>query len=370
MFMRIIVTGGGTGGHIYPALAMARGLKEARPEAEILYVGTRHGLEARIVPSTDIPFKGISGAGLKRGRWAQNLLALAQTAQGFIQAWKLLREFRPQVVVGTGGYASFPLCWAAGCQGIPVILHEQNAFPGLANRFLSRKARAVCLTFKEAAAYFPSKVRTVVTGLPIRPEILKADRSRCRQELGLKEDTFCLLVVGGSQGARSINKAMLPVLSYWAGREGVFIWQMTGPREFEPYREQVKSSGIVLGKCGNIILEPYIYHMEKALAAADLVVGRAGASFLAEVLARGLPSILIPYPYAAGQHQEYNARAVAQGGAAVLIRDEELKGGRLLETINSLIANPQRLKYMALRARTLARPQALEEIVEVILEHI
>ncbi|QGP92924.1 UDP-N-acetylglucosamine--N-acetylmuramyl-(pentapeptide) pyrophosphoryl-undecaprenol N-acetylglucosamine transferase [Neomoorella glycerini] len=368
--MRIIITGGGTGGHVYPALAIARGLHQARPEAELLYIGTARGLEADVVPRAGLPFATITVQGLERRRIWKNVPALAKIIRGLGEAWFQVRRFRPELVVGTGGYVSGPVCLAAALQGIPVVLHEQNAFPGLTNRLLATMARAVCLTFPEAAGRFSRRARLVTTGLPVRPEILRADRSVSRQQLGLREAQLFIVVVGGSQGAKSINQAMLPVLKELAGRPAVSILQVTGRRDYEVYLQQVRERGIDLDKYGNITIKPYIYDLEHALAAADLVIGRAGASFLAEILARGLPSILIPYPHAAANHQEYNARAVARKGAAILILDRELKGGRLHQAINHLLADRGRLQAMAAAAVRLGRPDALEAILEVILAEL
>ncbi|MDN5344236.1 MAG: UDP-N-acetylglucosamine--N-acetylmuramyl-(pentapeptide) pyrophosphoryl-undecaprenol [Clostridia bacterium] len=366
--MRVTITGGGTGGHVYPALAIARGLQQARPGVELLYIGTARGLEADVVPRAGLPLATITVTGLERRQVWKNVPALARMAQGLGEAWLLLRRFRPDLVVGTGGYVSGPVCLAAVLLGIPVVLHEQNAFPGLTNRLLASRAKAICLTFPEAASRFPRRARLLTTGLPVRPEILQADRQASRQQLGLKEDQLLVVVTGGSQGARSINQAMLPTLKARAGDGRVRILLVTGRQGFDAYLQQVREMGIDVDKYGNITIKPYIYDMEYALAAADLVIGRAGASFLAEILARGLPSILIPYPYAAANHQEYNARAVARKGAAVLIPDRELKGGRLHQVLNELLADRGRLQAMARAAAGMGRPHALEDILQVLFK--
>ncbi|HBT48132.1 MAG TPA: undecaprenyldiphospho-muramoylpentapeptide beta-N-acetylglucosaminyltransferase [Peptococcaceae bacterium] len=365
--MRVVVTGGGTGGHVYPALAIAQGLKRAEPEAEILYIGTRRGLEADVIPRAGFPLETITVRGLERRRIWKNFLALALLGRGTVEAYLLIRRFRPHVVVGTGGYVCGPVCLVAAALGIPVVLHEQNAFPGMTNRWLARIARTVCLTFPEAAKFFPRGAELVTTGLPVRPEILRADRAEARKRLGIGPDDIFILSVGGSQGARSLNRAILPVLQFYSGQPSVRILHVTGRQGYEALKEDARRFGIEVGKNGNITIEPYLYEMDVALAAADLVVGRAGASFLAEVLARGLPAVLIPYPFAAANHQEYNARAVASQGAAVVIRDHELRGGKLLRTLQSLLAEPSRLKAMAEASLRLGRPDALERIVERIL---
>ncbi|SMB94339.1 UDP-N-acetylglucosamine-N-acetylmuramylpentapeptide N-acetylglucosamine transferase [Thermanaeromonas toyohensis ToBE] len=365
--MRVVVTGGGTGGHVYPALAIAQGLLKARPGIEVLYIGTHRGLEAEVVTRAGLPLATITVQGLERRRLWKNFQALARLGRGIWEAYKLLRCFQPQVVVGTGGYVCAPVCVVAAALRIPIILHEQNAFPGLTNRWLARVARTVCLTFPEAKKYFPSRVELITTGLPVRPEIISADRGKARAELNLKPDQFFILIVGGSQGARSLNQAALSLFRAYQGQPSLKILHVAGRQDYERLKAQAEEWGIQLDKNGNITIVPYLHDIHIALAAADLVIGRAGASFLAEVLVRGLPTILIPYPYAASNHQEYNARAVAKQGAAIIVRDSELTTGKLLRTVESLLADPEKLKRMAQASARLGRPDALEKIVTKIL---
>lgn len=365
--LRVVVTGGGTGGHVYPALAIAQGLLKAKPGIEILYIGTDRGLEAEVVTRAGLPFATIKVQGLERRRLWKNFKALARLGQGLWEAYSLLRLFRPQVVVGTGGYVCAPVCMVAAILRIPVILHEQNAFPGLTNRILSRVARTVCLTFPEAKKYFPSRVELVTTGLPVRPEILATNREEARAKLKIGPDQFFILIVGGSQGARSLNYAALSLFRAYQGRPSLKILHVAGRKDYEQLKAEAAKLGIYVDGNGNITIVPYLHDIHLALAAADLVIGRAGASFLAEVLVKGLPAVLIPYPYAAGNHQEYNARALAEKGAAIIIRDNELAAGKLLRTVESLLADPERLKKMAQASARLGRPDALEKIVDKIL---
>jgi UDP-N-acetylglucosamine--N-acetylmuramyl-(pentapeptide) pyrophosphoryl-undecaprenol N-acetylglucosamine transferase len=334
----------------------------------ITFIGTERGLEADVVPRAGFTLVTIAVSGLERRRIWRNIPAIVQISRGLGQAWLQVKRLRPGVVVGTGGYVSGPVCLAAALQGIPVIIHEQNAFPGLTNRWLARLARRVCLTFPEAAGHFPRRTRLETTGLPVRPEILAAGRQACRQQLELEADQLLVLIVGGSQGARSLNRAMLPLYSRLAGQRRVVFLHITGRRDYGGYLEQLQDLGIDLEECGNISIKPYAYDMEQLLAAADLVIGRAGASFLAEVLARGIPSILVPYPYAAANHQEHNARAVAAKGAAILVLDRELKGGRLTRVVQTLLDDTGQLQAMAAAASRLGRPEALGAIVKIVLE--
>lgn len=365
--MRVVVTGGGTGGHVYPALAIAQGLLKAQPGIEVLYIGTNRGLEAEVVARAGLPLATITVQGLERRRLWKNFKALVRLGQGLWEAYRLLHRFRPQVVVGTGGYVCAPVCMVAAALRIPIILHEQNAFPGLTNRLLSRVARTVCLTFPEAKRYFPSGVELITTGLPVRPEIISTDREKARAQLNIKPDQFFILIVGGSQGARSLNYAALSLFRAYQGQPSLRILHVAGRQDYERLKAQAEKSGIYLDEDGNITIVPYLHDMHIALAAADLVIGRAGASFLAEVLVKGLPAILVPYPYAAGNHQEYNARAVARQGAAIIVHDNELTKGKLLRVVKSLLADPEKLKKMAQASARLGRPDALDKIVARIL---
>lgn len=362
--MRAILTGGGTGGHIYPAIAIAKALLKNFPGAEILYVGTEKGLESKIVPQEGLKFRAVTAEGFDRHSPVQSLRAVAKLAYGMGQAMKIVRDFAPQVVIATGGYVSVPVAYAGSRAGIPLILHEQNVIPGRANLFLARRARAVCLTFEESASYFRRGPEVVVTGLPVRPEILAAERDLSRKTLGIDPQKFVILAIGGSRGARRINTAVAGIATVLGRDPRVFIAWSTGEAGYE-------EACRMLGKeTGHIRVMPYIYDMASYLAAADLVIGRAGATFLAEILARGLPSILVPYPYATQGHQEKNARLVAKKGAAVVITDSELTAGRLGRTIEELLLNRTELQDMAQAARKLGRPEAAENIISVIASAI
>ncbi len=362
--MRMLVTGGGTGGHIYPALAIARGIREKYPGAEILYVGTARGMEADIVPKEGFAFQAVTVEGLPRRISPRALVTFGKSLLGIKQAFALLKSFSPDVVIGTGGYVCGPVVLAAALSKIPTLIHEQNAYPGITNKLLARMVSRIMVTFPESVKYFSSQNHITVTGLPIRPDILTAVRETGVKRLGLAGDKFNLLVFGGSRGARSINKAMVEVAGYFAGRTDLQIILVTGMPGHEETLTELAAAGISLDKSGNIMVKPYLYHMEDALAAADLVVCRAGAATLAEITALGLPAILIPYPYAAENHQEYNARALTGREAAVLIKDSELTGVLLRQTINKLLADRPLLAKMAAASLAIGRPQALAEIIK------
>lgn len=360
------MTGGGTGGHIYPALAIARGLQNRFPGIEILYVGTNRGLEADIVPKAHFPFRAITVSGLERKLALSNLKVLWQAFEGYREAAQIIKEFKPNVVIGTGGYVCGPVVLAAARRGIPTLIHEQNAFPGVTNKLLARFVDQVTVTFEDSVRYFSNKAKVTLTGLPVRPEIIQAQREGAQREFKLDPGKLTLLVFGGSRGARRINQAMLDTLEKFGNDPRLQILHATGQVGYEEFCQEVAQRGMNVDKYDNIIIKPYLYNMHEALAAADLVVSRAGAATLAELTVLGLPSILIPYPYAAENHQEHNARALAERGAAVLIKDADLTGPKLIEALTELLEKRDRLKEMSESSRQLGRPQALEDIIQCV----
>lgn len=361
--MRAVLTGGGTGGHIYPALAIARGLQTHFAGIDILYIGTNRGLEADIVPKACFPFKAITVAGLERKISLANVKILWQALQGFKEAKSILKEFKPDVVIGTGGYVCGPVVMAASRLGIPTLIHEQNALPGITNRILSRFADQVTVTFEDSLKYFSHSSKVKLTGLPIRPEILQANRSTAFNTLELRDGLLTILVFGGSRGARRINQSMIDVIREFGNNASVQVLLATGQTGYKEFIEDCEKNGIELGKYVNIIIKPYLYNMQDALAAADLVVSRAGAATLAELTVLGIPSILIPYPYASENHQEFNARALSDRGAAVLIKDSELTGPVLVEQLKKLTKDTEKLKNMSLASQKLGRTEALNDII-------
>lgn len=364
--MRVLVTGGGTGGHIYPALAIARGIKENNPEAEILFVGTAKGMEADIVPREGFPFRTVTVEGLTRRISVKALTTLLKTCKGCFEAFRIIRGFKPSVVVGTGGYVCGPVVLIAGLLGVPTLIHEQNAYPGITNKLLARIVKKVAVTFPESRKYFPVKADVVLTGLPVRPEIQTAEREGAICALGLDRDKFTVLTVGGSRGARSINKAMIEVIAQAADRKEIQIIHMTGQLGFDETVSELKAAGIDMVNCGNITVKPYLYNMDEAMAAADLVICRAGATTIAEITVRGLPAILVPYPYASDNHQEYNARALVENRAALMILDRDLDGRKLWDTVRELYQNPHRLASMGQASREMGKPDALRHLLDII----
>lgn len=363
--MKIIISGGGTGGHIYPAIAIAQEIKERMPEVQILYVGTREGMESTIVPQAGFDFKTIDISGINRSSLIKATKSLTKMPRSFFQGWEVVRDYRPDIAIGTGGYVSFPVVMAATFLDCKTYIHEQNALPGLANRNLARRVDCVMLTFPEAKKHLNAKL-IKLTGLPVRKDIINVDAKQARQNLGLKEDKFTLLVFGGSRGAMSINRAMVTAMPRLKHEDIQIIW-LTGENGYKEVKsslaDQVDLDDI---KC-NLQIFPYMYNMNEALAASNLAVCRAGASTISELAIMGLPAILVPYPYAAENHQEMNARALLQKKAAIMVIDEFLDGDTLYQRVNELMSNPQRLEQMSSNMRQQARPNALKDIVDIIL---
>jgi len=368
--LRFVVAGGGTGGHIYPALAIAQGLKGRYPGAGILYIGTARGMEADIVPKEGLSFQGIAAAGLERKLSIRNLSVLWQAGRGFLQSLRIVRDWRPDVVIGTGGYVCGPVVLASALSGVPTLIHEQNAFPGITNRVLSRFAGRVAVTFADSVQYFPRRDRVRLTGLPVRPEILSADRGTAIKKLGLSSNSLFLLSFGGSRGARTINEAMVTVIKLFADDPRLNILHVTGNSGYGDFLKLCAASGIDLGKIGNVTIRSYIYNMQDILAAADLVISRAGASTLAELTALGIPSILIPYPYASENHQEFNARALEKEKAALMVLDHELSGDMLCGIISELLCDRSRLLAMGAASKRMGKKRALEDIMDCVDELI
>ena len=317
-------------------------------------------MEKDIIPESGFEFKTISAQGLNRSSLVKAASSALKVPIGFWQARSIIKEFNPDIVVGTGGYVSYPVVLAASIMQFKTVIHEQNAFPGLANRALGKRADRIMLTFSEAAAYFPAE-KTTVTGLPVRPEILTATRRDAASFFALQEDRFTIVVFGGSRGAQRINQAVEGLVEPLSADGVQLIW-ITGEQHFAALQQSVSSSENI----DNVRIYPYLYNMELALAMADLVVCRAGAATLSELATR-LP-ILVPYPYAADNHQEKNARYLEKKGAALLIVDEFLDRQTLAARINELRNNKFRLLRMAQMMKKEGRPRALEDILDIIEE--
>lgn len=365
--MKVIVTGGGTGGHIYPAMAVARGLLDKVNNVKVLYVGTREGMEAKIVPDNGLEFKGISGKGLSRKLSLDTFKTATSNVKALWETKKILKDFHPDLVVGTGGYVSGPVVLTSAVFGIPTLLHEQNALPGKTNKLLAKVVKQVMLTFPESAEYFDAKDKIQIVGLPVREEIGQIDRETGAANFGLDPRKKTILVTGGSRGALSINKAVIFLLQKLDEYHDIQVIWATGTATYKDIVKELESIGVNWRKPQWRVIE-YIKNMPDALACSDLCICRAGATTLAELSAAGKASILIPYPFAAENHQEYNARAFEHSGAARVILDKELDGLVLWQNVEKTIFNPFKLEEMGLKSLEVFKPGALDRIVEICLK--
>ncbi|MDK2930123.1 MAG: UDP-N-acetylglucosamine--N-acetylmuramyl-(pentapeptide) pyrophosphoryl-undecaprenol [Bacillota bacterium] len=366
--MKVVFAGGGTGGHVYPGVTVARTLLERDPATKVVFIGTRKGLEADVIPREGFHLSTIEVAGFRRRLSPDTLLTAFRACKGFIQSLAILRREKPDVVVGTGGYVSGPVVLAAWMLGIPTLIHEQNALPGVTTRVLSRVASAMAVTYPESARYLARKSRVVVTGNPVRKSILTADRREGARAMGLDPGRPTLLVFGGSQGARAINEAMVAALPDLLARRGdLQVIHQTGRRDHAWVVAELEARGVDRKRLPRLVVEPYLYEMDMAMACADLVVSRAGAISIAEITARGLPAVLIPFPGAAEGHQERNARALEAAGAAVVILQSELRGDVLRDTVEELLDDGARLERMSRSSRSLGRPDAADALADLVV---
>ena len=363
--MKIIVSGGGTGGHIYPALTLIDAIKNKKPDAEFLYVGTEKGLEADIVPKAGINFTALKlEGGLERRFTLENISRVADAIWSIKRASDIVKNFKPDAVVGTGGYVCGPILLAASLMKVPTLIQEQNAVAGVTNKILSKFVKKIAVGTKDALKNFPAD-KTIYTGNPIRKEVLAAKKSDGLKEFNFTDDKPIVLISGGSRGARSINNAMIDVLKSAAQKNSAQFLHVTGKGEFDSVMKKLSDVD-----APNIRIMPYLYNMPTAMAMADLAIFRAGATGLAELTARGIPAILIPYPYAAENHQEFNARSLVEAGAARMILNKDLTAELLEKNLDELLSSPEKSKSMAAASLSLGKPNATDEIADLILNLI
>lgn len=364
---KILFATGGTGGHINPALAVAGYIRENYPKAEILFVGTADRMEAQLVPAAGYDFKTIEIQGFSRELNFEGIKHNIKTVNLLFksegQAKKIIEDFKPDVVIGFGGYVSGPVLSIAARMGIPTAVHEQNAFPGVTNKNLAKKVDVVMLTAPEAEKLLKPKNPCVVTGLPIRGEIISANKEFARAEMKLDSRPL-ILSMGGSLGARAINEAVKYLILHRFEKKDCYYLHATGKAGASMIDDIGKD--VDLNSNPQIMLREYINDMDRCLAASDLVVCRAGASSLSEIQALGKPSILVPYPYAAENHQYYNAKTMSDRDAAILIEEKDFTGERLLSEVEKLLSKPERLKKMGENARAMAILDASQRITECV----
>lgn len=368
--MKIIFATGGTAGHINPALAAANYIRETVDEAEILFIGTADHMEARLVPSAGFDFKTIEISGFRRSFSPEavkhNLKTLARLVRSSGESKKIIKEFNPDVVVGFGGYVSGPVLQTAAKMGIPTCIHEQNAFPGITNKALAKKVDAVMVSSEDAINHLEPKNEAVVTGLPVRGELLKADRDVARAQLNIPDTAKLVLSFGGSLGAAPLNEAMFDILRNSAESGRYYHIHSVGTNGGE-YLKKFEAEGFVNGKKGTVEVRQYIDNMDVCMAAADLVIGRAGASSISEIEAMGKASILIPSPYVAENHQYHNAMSLVNRNAGFVIEEKNLTSAALSKMIDELLSDEAKLKSVEENAKKMAVADSRERIAKIIL---
>jgi len=355
-----MIAGGGTGGHIVPALSVGEALKARNGQTELIFLGSDRGLERETIGKAGFRLEEFPLQGLPRGFNLASFKAAVAMWGAYRRIKKLIAEFHPDVVLGTGGYVTVPAALAAASSGIPLVLQEQNSIPGRANRLLSRFASEVHIHFTESRRYFKDRAKLRLSGNPVRIRIPEGRAHRTLQKYRLYSDRATVLFLGGSQGAHSVNQAFREMLPLFRNDRTVQFVIQTGKADYRTVLDSVRDSGV------RVVVKSFIDQIEELYGVSDLVVARAGAMTLSEISACGLPSLLVPYPFAMDDHQTANARALADKGAAVLLPDRELTGERLATEIRELLADPSRLKEMGMYASSLSRPEAAKRIAEAL----
>ena len=357
--MKIIISGGGTGGHIFPAIAIANALKKAVPGVEILFVGAKGKMEMEKVPAAGYEITGLTVAGLQRRLTAKNLLFPFKLIAGMIQAKKVVKTFKPDVAVGVGGYASGPVLRVASNAGVPCLLQEQNSYPGITNKILAKKAKTICVAYPGMERFFPTE-KIVLTGNPVRQDITaKVDRKKALEHFGLLEDKKTILVIGGSLGARSVNNGIKNGIKDLPG-DVQLLWQ-TGKFYYDDIKAFTENPGNK-----NIKAHAFIKRMDYAYAVADVVISRAGALSVSEIAIAGKPAIFVPSPNVAEDHQTKNAKVMVDDGAALMVKDDETD--ILINKAAELLKDPGMLKKLSKNILKHAKPDASEKIAQEVIK--
>ncbi len=365
--MKILLAGGGTAGHINPALAIAGYIREKNPDATFLFIGNRNGMEQRLVPQAGFPISSITISGFQRSMSPKSVVAnmrtVRRTVTSSVAAAKIIRDFQPDICIGTGGYVSGPVVREAARLGVPCIIHEQNAYPGVTNKMLAKRVQKVMLAVEAAKPYFKD-APVVVTGNPVRGEILTADKAASRRALGLDQRPM-ILSFGGSLGAQKINEAMIELLVR-SGKDGRYQHIHAYGKYGGWVPDKLRERGVDLEACKNLDIRPYIDNMPICMAAADLVICRAGAITLSEIQAMGKPAILIPSPNVAENHQYHNAMALVNAGAADIIEESDLSGEAVTEKADAMLHDAATLARFGENSKKMAITNANERIYSVV----
>ena len=366
--MRILFCGGGTGGHVNPAIAIANTIRNKHPQAEMAFIGTRHGIESALVPKAGYPISFVKVRGFKRSLSLSNIDAALKAVTSVWAAKKIIKNFAPDLVIGTGGYVSWPTVKAAAKMGIPCLIHEQNAYPGVTTRMLAKYAEKICISFEESRRLFDgnSQKKLIMTGNPINAVIY--DYEEARSEYGISQDESYILSYGGSMGAEKINEYVFEMMEINKTNKNIKHVHAVGRVGWERFSALAEDKG--LNKHKNLEISEFLFDMPKRQSAADLVISRAGAMTLAELAYRGKAAIFIPSPNVTEDHQYKNAKVMADAGAAVVFKESELNGELLAQTVKWLIENPDEIKRMQAAVRQFAKPDAAQEIADIALKMI
>lgn len=366
--MKAIFCGGGTSGHVNPAVNIAETLKKRIPETEIMFIGTQHGIESTLIPKLGYPIEFVEVSGFSRRLTLKNIKAAWHAFTSVGEAKKIIKKFKPDVVIGTGGYASWPTVKAASKLGIPTLIHEQNAFPGVTTKMLSKYADKVCISFSGSEKYFEEDVREklVLTGNPVIVDNMS--REEARKILGLSDDEPYILSYGGSMGADKVNELVFYLMENFSKPNSVRHAHAIGRVGFEKFSNIAKEKG--LDNCSNITIKEYIYNMPVHQAAADVIICRAGAMTLSELAIRGRATVFIPSPNVTADHQYKNAKLLADAGAAIVLRESEVSGNLLTDTVSDLISNPNKRKRMEESVKKFAMFDSVDHIADEVIKLI
>lgn len=366
--MKVIIAAAQTGGHINPGIAIANKIKKENKNAEIIFIGTNRGLENDLVPRAGYELKTIEAYGINRKLSFGNIKNMIKTIKGLNEAKKIVKKFKPDIVIGTGGFICGPVLMAAKKYKIPTILHESNAFPGVAVKLLSKKVDTILVGFEDAKKRLPNAKRVVITGTPTKinkVNLSKEQKEKIIDTLKLNKELPIVLVFGGSQGAKSINSALIEIIKNKTNKNYQIIWA-SGPKQYDVIENKLKEMNLKINNLQNIKILPYIYNMEEMMNLADIIISRSGAMTITEIAITGKPAIFVPFPFATENHQEYNARVLADVGAAKIILDKDLNADTLSKTLNEMLKDKNDLLKMGQNASKVAINNVEQKIYEEI----
>lgn len=366
--MRFLFAGGGTAGHINPAIAIAGALKERYADTEIAFVGTERGMENRLVPKEGYPIYHIDIQGFKRSICLYNVQTVMKAAKAMNKAAHIIREFQPDVVIGTGGYVSGPVVYQAARMKVPTVIHEQNAYPGMTSKMLSRVVDKVLISFDSSRSYFKDQGKLTLVGNPIRENMSRQDHMQAKRELQVSEEKPLVVCFAGSLGAEAINDVMVEIIQQHKDDHRMELIFATGERYYEQVVEKLHEVMQDRQQYGHIHVQRYIYNMDQVMAAADLLVCRSGAITISEIACLHKASILIPSPNVTGNHQYHNAKSYEDVGGAVMIQEKELTAQRLYQEIDTLLSHPEKRADIERNVQKVAYPDATQNICDEVLE--